>query len=340
MPWSRAPIAVCWPSRSPPQAAWRAPITEIEPPAERAPRVSVVIPTFNRRDGVGRAIESVLEQTLEDFELLVVDDGSRDGTAGFLRGRYGHDARVRVLEKANGGCGSARNLGVARARAPLVAYLDSDDRARPERLARQAAALDAHPEADLCICNAQLEDAAGRPVVTMFEHKGFVAPTSLESMFQAAWAAPSTWMLRTRTARALPFDVATRYQEDVEFLYRLQWAGHGVVLLDDVLVHYQVEDPADGEVRMSENRREMDAHWSRIHAANWERLTPEQRARIRRPYHVHRRFAKHYVGAGDWAAAEPHCRRWWLARPLRPRPLWLWLTCLARKRLDASDRLP
>lgn len=310
-----------------------APAITVDPP----PLVSVVIPTFNRREGVERAIESIRRQTLAAFELLVVDDGSSDGTADSVRARYAGDPRVRVLTKENGGCGSARNHGVLRARAPYVAYLDSDDWAVPERLARQHAALAAHPEADLCICNAQLEDGRGRPVVRMFDHKGYVAPTSLEAMFQAAWAAPSTWMLRTETARSLPFDVGTRYQEDVEFLYRLQWGGHGVVTVDDVLVHYQVDDPSGGETRMSENRGDMDAYWARIHASNWERLSEEQRAEISRPPHVHRRFAKHYLRQGDYRRAEPHCRAWWLSRPYRARPLLSWLRCLARRGRSGRD---
>ncbi|MFV1959801.1 MAG: glycosyltransferase family 2 protein, partial [Planctomycetota bacterium] len=247
----------------------------------------MVIPTFNRRDGVGGAIESIRHQTFEDFELLVVDDGSTDGTAAVLRERYRDDDRIHVLEKPNRGCGSARNHGIVRARGELVAYLDSDDHAESERLARQVEALDAHPEADLCLVDARLEDGEGRPVGTMYAHSGFVAPTSLEAMFQAAWAAPSTWMLRTEVARALPFDEAIRYQEDVDFLFRFLRAGHRVVMIPDVLVRYQVDEDARGEGRMSGNRPAMDAWWARIHRENWERLTPAARREIHRPPHVH-----------------------------------------------------
>ena len=102
-------------------------------------------------------------------------------------------------------------------------------------------------------------------------------------------------------------------------------------MIDDVLVRYQAEDASHGAGRMSDRRDDMDAHWARIHAENWERLSDRQKRAIRRPPHVHRRFAKHYLRVGDYARAEPHCRAWWLSRPCRPRPLIRWIGCLLRR---------
>src|SRR5262249_4621066 len=98
-------------------------------------RVSVVIPTYERRRWVCRAVESVLAQTRPADEILVVDDGSSDGTADELARRFG--ARVRVLVQPNGGVAAARNAGVRAARHPLVAFLDSDDCWLPSKLERQ-----------------------------------------------------------------------------------------------------------------------------------------------------------------------------------------------------------
>ncbi len=274
---------------------------------------------------MGAAIESVLSQSVSDLELLVVDDGSADGTAAHVRERYGEDGRLRVLEKENGGCGSARNAGVALARAPFVALLDSDDRALPGRLAAQLAAFERAPKASLCIGDARYEAPGGGPPDTMFAHRDFLAPLSLEAMFAGAWAIPSTWMLRTDVARRWPFDERVRYQEDTDFLFRFHRAGLSVVVVDEVLIVYRTEEPDRASDRMSDNRVEMDRYWTSIQERNWDALSPEDRAAIRRPVHVHRRLAQHYLRTGDAARAAPHCRAWWLGRPWRIRPLLRWI---------------
>jgi glycosyltransferase involved in cell wall biosynthesis len=100
-----------------------------------APDISVIIPTFNRRDLVSRALASVLLQEDADFEVLVVDDRSTDGTYDALRSLG--DPRVRVLRQpSNRGVSAARNRGIAEARAPWVAFLDDDDFWAEDRLAR------------------------------------------------------------------------------------------------------------------------------------------------------------------------------------------------------------
>ena len=106
------------------------------------PAVSVVIVTYNKEATVGAAIESVLRQTYQDLEILVVDDGSMDRTAERARA-FGD--QVRYLYKQNGGTGSARNLGIAQARGEYVAFLDGDDLWLPRKLEVQMAAFDREP---------------------------------------------------------------------------------------------------------------------------------------------------------------------------------------------------
>ncbi len=120
--------------------------------------MSVIVPTFQRRDYVLRALASVLAQTFEDFELIVVDDGSTDGTEEALAG---FDPRLRYQWQENRGTGAARNAGLRVARGEIVAFLDSDNRWLPQHLAVVTDVLALFPEAVLA-CTCPREHIAGR----------------------------------------------------------------------------------------------------------------------------------------------------------------------------------
>lgn len=112
------------------------------------PRVSVLIPTWNREEYLGEAIESVLAQTYRDFEIVVVDDGSTDGTAELVK-RYD---QVRYVWQPHSGIPAARNRALEEARGELIAWLDSDDLYAPTKLEKQVAYLDTHPECQIVFC--------------------------------------------------------------------------------------------------------------------------------------------------------------------------------------------
>ena len=114
------------------------------------PRVSVIIIFYNGERYFAEAIDSVLAQGCQDYELLLVDDGSREPATAIARDYEArHPGRVRYLEHpghANRGMSATRNLGLANAHGEYVAFIDADDRWRPEKLAEQIAIMDAHPE--------------------------------------------------------------------------------------------------------------------------------------------------------------------------------------------------
>jgi glycosyltransferase involved in cell wall biosynthesis len=111
-----------------------------------SPAVSVVIPVHNRARFIADAVGSVLRQTYDDLEVIVVDDGSTDGTVQVVEALA--DRRIRIVaHDGNRGIPAARNTGLEAARGRFIAWLDSDDIARPNRLAVQVAFLEAHPEA-------------------------------------------------------------------------------------------------------------------------------------------------------------------------------------------------
>ena len=112
-----------------------------------SPRVSVVIATHNRADLLPKAVESILGQTFQDFEIIIVDDASADETPSVIGRLEAQDGRIRSLRsEENVGAGVARNLGFAIARGEFVAVLDDDDRSEPNRLDRQVTFLEEHPQ--------------------------------------------------------------------------------------------------------------------------------------------------------------------------------------------------
>ncbi len=116
---------------------------------QATPAVSFVVPVHNCEQFVREAIDSVLAQTLRDFELILIDDGSTDGSPDILAEYAAGEPRVRVLRHETArGSGAARNTGIDVARADLLALGDADDVALPERLERQKAYLDEHPNVD------------------------------------------------------------------------------------------------------------------------------------------------------------------------------------------------
>ncbi|HEX2659058.1 MAG TPA: glycosyltransferase [Polyangia bacterium] len=113
------------------------------------PLVSVVIPTHNRAYCLAEAIDSVLSQSYENVEVIVVDDGSTDETPGLMASRYGSDARVHYIQQPKSDANVARNHGLRLARGEMVALLDSDDAFLPWKLELEVACLEAIPEAGM-----------------------------------------------------------------------------------------------------------------------------------------------------------------------------------------------
>jgi len=119
------------------------------------PAVSVLMPCYNAEEVVAEALNSLSNQTLTDIEIIAVDDGSTDGTLGILQTWAEKDARLRVLPRPHEGIIPALNAGLGACRAAIVARMDADDRCHPERLARQIAYLEVHPEVALVSCQVE-----------------------------------------------------------------------------------------------------------------------------------------------------------------------------------------
>lgn len=219
------------------------------------PSVSIVIPTRNAAGWLARAIFSI--GPLAEAEILVVDDGSTDSTAQILAEFALHDPRLRVLNGAGQGAGAARNLAIAAARAPLIAFLDADDRWRLGKLEAQLAFHRAHPEmgfsfTDYRHITAEREDRgpcfaywprfaaclAGRE--TPFLVKAAPATLLAENV-----VGTSTVMARTALLRELGgFDPDMPQSEDWDLWLRLA-ARAPVGCLPEVLMDYTMHRPGN-----------------------------------------------------------------------------------------------
>ena len=144
------------------------------------PRVSIITPTYNRARFIGEAVESVLDQTMSDWELVIVDDGSTDDTRQVLE-RYLADSRIHYYYQKNKGQSAARNLALENARAEFIGFLDSDDIWYEDKLERQLLAFEAHPDTHIVHGDEATMDELGRVVSrdNMQRHSGRITPQLL-----------------------------------------------------------------------------------------------------------------------------------------------------------------
>jgi glycosyltransferase involved in cell wall biosynthesis len=193
--------------------------------------VSVIIPTYNRRAMLLEAIDSVLAQSTQSFELIVIDDGSTDGTAEHLEGLA---KSIRFERIDHRGPGAARNRGVALASAPLIAFLDSDDLWAPTKLERQLAFMNANPDCAISQTN-EIWIRNGRRVNPGLRHRKRSGDIFIASL-RTCLISMSATMMRTDLFRSLTgFDEGMLAAEDYDLWLRIL-IDHEAGLLDEPLV--------------------------------------------------------------------------------------------------------
>ena len=191
-------------------------------------KISALIPTYNRRTRVLRAIQSVLAQTMPVDEIIVVDDGSTDGTAEAIHERYGR--AVSVFRQDNAGVSAARNRAIRAARGEWVAFLDSDDEWLPTKLERQFEALKAlGSEFGLCFTNCTFDDGTGTNYSVFqdakFVGRGAFGPFENPAEYLLGPTSPlriqSTVVLKSLIEEIKGFDDGISIMEDLDAFFRL-----------------------------------------------------------------------------------------------------------------------
>jgi glycosyltransferase involved in cell wall biosynthesis len=180
------------------------------------PLVSVILPTYNRETYLGESIRSVLAQTYRSFELIVVDDGSTDGTEGLVRS---FSPPVRYARQPHAGVARARNRGLDEARGELIAFQDSDDLWHQDKLALQVALLNERPEVGVVCTAEQIIDPDGNVIGGQWKtlHSGWVTEALFQSIFVIM---PSAVVRRHVVDRVGRFDGSLRINSDYQFWLR------------------------------------------------------------------------------------------------------------------------
>jgi len=204
------------------------------------PQVAVVTAAYNVERYIGATIASVLEQTLEDFEMIVVDDGSRDATAQIVAAV--DEPRVRLISTPNRGVGAARNRGLAACRAPLVVFLDGDDLLLPDALEHMVAAMAAHPDHVACFGHHVKIDEDGAPLGSDVPTRPLPASDTLRHLLRRnVIVNGGALCIRTEAARRVGgYDPRLRFAEDLEFWCRLAALGDFVAMPERVVLQYRL----------------------------------------------------------------------------------------------------
>jgi glycosyltransferase involved in cell wall biosynthesis len=285
------------------------------------PALSLVIPTHDRAPLLPRALGSALAQTCESFEVIVVDDGSRDGTADYLASLA--DPRLRVLRNAEAqGAAAARNRGIEIARAPVIAFLDDDDELLPGFFAETLAAHARPPAPDLCWTGVVYALPDGREEVERW----------------ARWAGSRRFVIRLAGCCGISFraeflrrlggfDPAFRISEDTDLFMRLVESGGGWRCIDRPLIKVHAQSKASLS-RSADSARHI-AHLLRLIERHGPLLADD--TAIWRRYHSS--LAMHYYRAGRRGDARRELRG------LLARPACLAIALEILARFEIRDRL-
>lgn len=232
--------------------------------------VSVIIPTYNREGTIERSVKSVLEQTYQDFELIIVDDGSTDHTRE--RVEAFKSEKIRYIEQKNAGAAAARNTGIMQARGSVIAFQDSDDYWHPDKLEKQMRALEKN-KADIVFCKLRRHNYSTDNVWPMIP-EGFV---EYEQILKRPSVSTQTLCGKTEVFRENLFDCTLPALEDYAFSVKVA-KKYKMYYMKEVLVDLYLQEDSltsDLEKYIEGNKRIIEQYadiWSEYPKIKAERL--------------------------------------------------------------------
>ena len=203
-----------------------------------SPAISVVLPVYNAEDYVREAVESILAQSFTDFELIVINDGSTDGSGVILRELARRDARIVLVERPNDGLVSALNEGIKIARAELIARMDADDVSMPERFALQHARMVQEPELAVLGSFFNITHKDGS-IIRLYDDLPLTPAEARSAVGGFLVAHPAVMMRRDAVLKAGGYRKAFCPAEDYDLWLRMSDLGHAIANLPQPLLNYR-----------------------------------------------------------------------------------------------------
>ena len=207
---------------------------------EPLPLVSIVMPVYNTAPFLEEAVNSILNQTFTDFEFIIIDDGSTDGSLELLK--TFRDERIILLSNGiNRGLVFTLHRGLKAAQGKFIARMDGDDISVPDRLELQVAYLKAHPEADLVASCVELMDEEGKRIGHWSDDVLHITPESIRSFLPLnnSLAHPSV-LAKADIIRALGYRAAQKDAEDYDLWLRWASCGYSLHKIPDPLVYHRI----------------------------------------------------------------------------------------------------
>lgn len=270
-------------------------------------KASIVVPAYNVEATLAETLKSLLTQTAEDFEIVVVNDGSRDRTLEIARSFAAADPRIWIVSQSNRGLAGARNTGIAAARGEYIGFCDADDIWMPEKLASHIAHLDVHPSVGISFSGSYLMDENSRPL-GLHQRPRLTGITARHVFLRNPIGNGSAAVMRRAAAKAIAyrpahetqrdwvFDEAFPQSEDIECWLRLALTTHwDIEGIPGALVGYRV----NGAGLSAATDRQL-ASWERV-VTKLTPLAPEFfacTAPVARAYQL-RYLARRAVSAQD-----------------------------------------
>lgn len=205
--------------------------------------VSVIVPTYNREDFIGEAIDSVLAQTYPDWELIIVDDGSEDQSADIIHQYAEKDKRIHYFYQENQGQSVARNLGLRQSQGDFICFLDSDNRWLPEKLAQGIQTFEQVPDVHVVYGDIITIDEQGQEITrdNMTRYSGFIAPRLIKDNFVTMNTAMAKRVcfdnmggMSGQRRVADDYDLWLRFSAKFQFLYIQQYMAEYRVMKNQI----------------------------------------------------------------------------------------------------------
>lgn len=277
------------------------------------PAVSVLMPVYNAERYVGEAVESILGQTFSDFEFIIIDDGSTDGSLGILRKYADRDGRIRLVSRPNTGYVVALNEAISLARGEYLARMDADDASLPERFQAQVDYLKKHPECVAVGTRVVVVDSDGDPLGewNRDETHEVIDAAHMEGSRGGVICHPSVMMRRSAVRAVGGYHAEHETAEDLDLWLRLAEIGR-LANLPEALLRYRMHPKSVSHARSEQQWRTVtevlrDAY--RRRGLDASGVSPTAPGNPIGAAHLHRKWAWWALGAGHVSTARKHALR-------------------------------